>query len=268
MKINIYYFIFLPMFLYASWCDVCGRVLEKNHPTLTLPNGQTRNYDCLECKAKDIKKYGLKSDINISQIDTISHDRYWRNIKQKKLYNMGKNIYHDRCKKDIDLEFYLDISDLEKDLKSEFCQGLNDERVYLVATYLWDKFHHSLVDENKNSIKVSKDEKCPVCGMFVYKYPRWVAQIFLTDGSHLSFDGVKDMTKYIHSHKIPLDKILVTDYYTQKAIDGKKAYYVIGSDVYGPMGEEAIPFESKDEAKKFKRDHRGKEVLRLDEVRF
>ncbi len=262
------FLLFIPFILQASWCDVCGRVLQKNHPTLTLPNGQTRNYDCLECEAKDIKKYGFKKDINITKADIEKHDRYWMKIKRKKLYKIGHKIYHDRCAKDIDLDMYLDISDLEKDLKSEYCKNLSDERVYLVATYLWDKFHHSLVEENTNRIKVTKDEKCPVCGMLVYKYPRWAAQIFLPDGSHLSFDGVKDMTKYMDAHKIPIKKILVTDYYTQKAIDGRKAFYVIGSDTYGPMGHEAIPFEGEDEAKKFMTDHRGKKILKLNEVHF
>ena len=31
----------------------------------------------------------------------------------------------------------------------------------------------------------------------------------------------------------------------------QKAFYVIGSNVYGPMGEELIPFKNEDEAKKF-----------------
>ena len=31
-------------------------------------------------------------------------------------------------------------------------------------------------------LKPSKKDKCPVCGMFVFKYPDWVAQIHFTDG--------------------------------------------------------------------------------------
>jgi len=254
--------------LFASWCVTCGKPIEKKHFELKLPNGKVREYCSLACKAKDIKRYGLKSDINISKVDIKSYEKFLKNIKQKKLYHMGKAIYHDRCKKVEDLDLYLDISDLESDLQKNYCKNLNDTRVWYVALYLWDKFHHSLVDENKNTIKVSKNEKCPVCGMFVYKYPRWAAQIFFPNGSHLSFDGVKDMTKYLHMHKEPIKKILVTDYYTQKAIDGEKAFYVIGSDVYGPMGEEAIPFEKKEDAQNFLKDHRGKKILKLKEINF
>jgi nitrous oxide reductase accessory protein NosL len=190
-------------------------------------------------------------------------DNFWKVVKEKKLYKMGDKIYHDRCKKVEFLDLYVDIKDLEKDLKEEYCKDLSEKRIKIVAQFLWDNY----TIKPKTTIKVHQDEKCPVCGMFVYKYPRWVAQIWFKDGSHLSFDGVKDLTKYIHSQKkLNIDKILVTDYYKQYAIDGKKAFYVIGSDVYGPMGEEAIPFEEINDAKAFLKDHRGKKIVKFEEI--
>ena len=188
---------------------------------------------------------------------------FWQTVKIKKLYKMGKKIYHDKCKKVEVLDLYVDIKDLQKDLKEEYCKDLNEKRIEIISWFLWDNF----TLKPKKTIKVSHDEKCPVCGMFVYKYPRWAAQIWLKNGKHFSFDGVKDLTKYIHSHpKLDIDKIVVTDYYKQYAIDGKKAFYVIGSDVYGPMGEEAIPFEDEDDAKAFMRDHRGEKIVGFKEI--
>lgn len=64
-----------------------------------------------------------------------------------------------------------------------------------------------------------------------------------------------------------IKKILVTDYYSQKAIDGTKAYYVIRSDVYGPMGHEFIPFASKEDAKTFKKDHFGKKIIEFKDIK-
>jgi nitrous oxide reductase accessory protein NosL len=61
-------------------------------------------------------------------------------------------------------------------------------------------------------------------------------------------------------------KILVTDYYTSKGIDGFNAYYVIGSDIYGPMGHEPIPFEHEEDAITFKNEHRGVKVLPFKEL--
>jgi len=117
----------------------------------------------------------------------------------------------------------------------------------------------------------SEKERCPVCGMFVVKYPTWLAQVQMEDGTTLFFDGVKDlMALYFEPNKYGSDstvaEVYVTDYYSQKWIDGKKAFYVIGSDTYGPMGNEFIPFDSKAAAENFKKDHKGKEILSFDQI--
>jgi len=49
-------------------------------------------------------------------------------------------------------------------------------------------------------------------------------------------------------------------------IDGLKAFYVIGSDVYGPMGRELIPFGSRSDAEEFRKDHQGKAVLEFNGI--
>ncbi len=120
----------------------------------------------------------------------------------------------------------------------------------------------------------SKKDKCPVCGMFVYKYPEWVGYVAYSDGSYAYFDGAKDLFKYIFDLKRynpkkslkDINDIRVTDYYSLKMIDGKKAFYVVGSDVYGPMGKELIPFESKGAAEDFKKDHGGSGLHSYTEV--
>jgi copper chaperone NosL len=123
--------------------------------------------------------------------------------------------------------------------------------------------------------KPAPKDKCPVCGMFVAKYPDFLAEIVFKDGSRAFFDGAKDMFKYhldikkYDPGKTPTDiaAIYVTDYYSLEPIDGSEAYYVIGSDVYGPMGKELIPFGKEGEAKEFMDDHMGKAILRFREVR-
>ena len=44
------------------------------------------------------------------------------------------------------------------------------------------------------------------------------------------------------------------------------AYYVIGSDVLGPMGHDLIPHPDEYDMKEFSKDHFGKRILRFDEV--
>ena len=63
-----------------------------------------------------------------------------------------------------------------------------------------------------------------------------------------------------------LTKIMVKDYYTLNWIDGTNAFYVIGSDILGPMGNELIPFDSREAATEFKKDHTGKNILEFKEI--
>ncbi|MDX9895093.1 MAG: nitrous oxide reductase accessory protein NosL [Desulfofustis sp.] len=116
--------------------------------------------------------------------------------------------------------------------------------------------------------------KCPVCGMFVYRYPDWVASVTYTDGSTVFFDGVKDMFKYLFNLQKydpardvkQIVSVRVTEYYDTNPIEGRTAFYVIGSDVLGPMGHELIPLRTEAEALEFKKDHQGRGVLTYPQV--
>jgi copper chaperone NosL len=115
---------------------------------------------------------------------------------------------------------------------------------------------------------------CPVCGMVVSKYPAWIATVAYKDGHAHHFDGAKDMFKYLFDlpryakgHRAEdIARIGVTEYYGLKRIDARQAWYVIGSDVPGPMGHELVPLASKADAEEFLRDHRGRRILRFHEV--
>ncbi|NVK19629.1 MAG: nitrous oxide reductase accessory protein NosL [Methylocystaceae bacterium] len=115
---------------------------------------------------------------------------------------------------------------------------------------------------------------CPVCGMFVAKYPDWVASILFQDGHVDHFDGAKDFFKYIMDlkkyaqgrTKEDIVGMGVTDYYEVKLIDATKALYVVGSDVYGPMGHEFIPHPTQADADEFYKDHKGKRILTFENI--
>jgi copper chaperone NosL len=123
-------------------------------------------------------------------------------------------------------------------------------------------------------VKPTPKDKCPVCGMFVSKYPDWVAQVVFRDGTRFYFDGVKDLMKWYlnpssyHSAKTrpEIAVLFVTDYYSLEGVEGTRAFYVIGSDVFGPMGRELIPFAKESEAREFLKDHKGKKILRFQEI--
>ncbi len=123
-------------------------------------------------------------------------------------------------------------------------------------------------------VKPGAAEKCPVCGMFVAKYPDWTCEVLFKDGAHAVFDGPKDLFKYVTGLKeyapgrtfADIDRIYVNDYYAVTPIDGRAAFYVLGSDTTGPMGRELIPFAREADAQEFLRDHKGKKVLRFRDI--
>lgn len=214
-------------------------------------NGKVVSFD----EAIKSAKESLKSDNALTQ-----------SKKEKKIYAMGKKIHEKMCDKDIDETNYIEINELKADIKnSKLCKPMDEQKLQALALYLWEVKRFGDLDSIEGKIKVEKDEKCPICGMFVYKYPRWAAQIYYPD-THYSFDGVKDLMKYYFLYRDGISKILVTDYYSQKAIEARDSFFVIGSDVYGPMGDELIPFSKLEDAKTFSLDHKGKKILKFDEI--
>jgi copper chaperone NosL len=119
-----------------------------------------------------------------------------------------------------------------------------------------------------------KHDKCPVCGMFVYRYPDFVASVGYADGQTVFFDGAKDMFKYLFNRsRYAPDRaaedpvtIIVTEYYDMQPIDAHSAVFVAGSDVLGPMGQELIPFRSLKDAELFVEDHAGRLILPFVQV--
>ena len=116
--------------------------------------------------------------------------------------------------------------------------------------------------------------KCPACGMFTGMFASWNAKITFKDSSQAVFDGAKCMFKYYLEVKKydpsrsrdDITRISVKDYDSKEDIDARQAFYVIWSDVYGPMGHEPIPFMDEAGAERFLREHKGKEVLRFREI--
>lgn len=120
---------------------------------------------------------------------------------------------------------------------------------------------------------VSPGERCSVCGMLVAKYEPWITQIHAEGEKPVMFDGVKDMmayyfnpTAYSGKGEMSSAEIWVKDYYTLGWIDGRKAIYVVGSDVMGPMGEELIPFTTRKAAENFMKDHKATQLILFDEI--
>ncbi len=214
--------------------------------------------------------YNYKKALKIAKKDFVKDDKMI-NKNRIKMAQKGKKIYNAMCQ-EVTKEFNSIGEAKQYLIDNKSCKNLKPKMLQSVSIYLYNPI--LAVDKNK-IINVPDNAKCPVCGMFVSKYPKWVATIIVKDKHQHYFDGVKDMmkfyfnpTKFAHNHTTnDFENIKVTDYYTLNSMDAKKAFYVIGSNIYGPMGEELIPFKTKEKAQKFLNDHFGKKILKFNEIK-
>ena len=145
---------------------------------------------------------GRFADAKASAEKTMDRDVSMTDKKRKtKMYPMGEKILKTMCMQGIAPERYDTIAKMKADIKiNRLCKPLKEKQLQAVALYLWDvQRKNSPYKSPENSIIVSKADKCPVCGMFVYKYPLWAAELNLSkNGSSKSlyFDGVKDLMKF------------------------------------------------------------------------
>ena len=126
-----------------------------------------------------------------------------------------------------------------------------------------------ITPKEKETKTVKEEHRCANCGMYTHLHPNWEQKIISADKGTMWFDGARCMFKILlDSTSAPkqIEEIQVKDYYSLQYIDGMKAFYVIGSDVLGPMGNELIPFRTKSAAEEFLKDHKGEKIVLFDEV--
>ena len=112
----------------------------------------------------------------------------------------------------------------------------------------------------------TEKDSCTVCGMHPAKYPKHKCQIWAMDGSTLHFCSTQclvnfnaDPAKYIK--KPAKTKMAWVTLYSDGMYESAfGAYYVVGTQVQGPMGMEAIPFKLKKNADDYVTANGGKIV--------
>ncbi len=107
-------------------------------------------------------------------------------------------------------------------------------------------------------------DRCPICGMYPARYPQHKCQLTLANGKVVHFCATHCLFKYLGIYQeytdsaIKNNQIWVIDYATSQWVYAQNAYYLIGTDVKGPMGKEALPFINKRDAQEFQAKHGGK----------
>jgi nitrous oxide reductase accessory protein NosL len=126
------------------------------------------------------------------------------------------------------------------------------------------------------TIKYDKNTTCLVRNIAVYKNPKWIAQIEVRGGKKVYFSSPKSMFEFyfrpakwydvgVKSEK-DFRKIIVTDFNTLKAINAREAFYLYGSRVISPAGDDLIAFSTKESAEAFLKINGGSRVFTFDKV--
>jgi copper chaperone NosL len=126
------------------------------------------------------------------------------------------------------------------------------------------------------SMDYTKETSCLVRNLKVYKEPKWVSKVELTNGKEVYFSSPKAMFEFyflpgqwfdvgVKSEK-DFKQILVTDFSNMQIIKAKSSFFVYGSNVTSPGGDDLVPFASYKEAQKFAQEHNGKRILSFQEV--
>ncbi|WP_068639284.1 nitrous oxide reductase accessory protein NosL [Thauera butanivorans] len=121
---------------------------------------------------------------------------------------------------------------------------------------------------------VPADARCPVCGMYPARFPNWAAQIIFSDGSVHFFDSPVDLFAFLdeparfdaeHTAE-DAAALYVADHLSGGWLDARKAVFVIGSGVRGPMRGPDLPaFAEAAAAQAFIAEHGGR-ALAFDEI--
>ncbi len=122
----------------------------------------------------------------------------------------------------------------------------------------------------------TKETKCLVRHLKVYKDPKWVSKIEFKNGKKVFFSTPKSMFEFYHrpgkwfdvgvKSEKDFKDIIVTDYTNMKLINAKDAFYVYGSRATSPAGDDLVAIGSEKAAKEFASQYSGKRVFKFTEI--
>ena len=115
------------------------------------------------------------------------------------------------------------------------------------------------------------DARCTVCGMYPARYPEHRCQLSTGDGETQHFCSSQCLVSFLAFPKeymkksIQVKSVWVTVSHEQSYEYANGLYYLVGSQIMGPMGKEALPYRNKAMAEKAAKDHGG-QVIRFQEL--
>lgn len=127
--------------------------------------------------------------------------------------------------------------------------------------------------DKENKMQISSQDRCPVCGMKVIRYPKFSSAIRLTNQDTYYFCSNGCMLKawlhpeiFLKSTRQAFSLAVVRDYFSGRQVDAQDVFWIAGSDVIGPMGPAMVALQGNHSVDAFLNRHGGRKVFQLHEL--
>jgi len=122
-------------------------------------------------------------------------------------------------------------------------------------------------------MQISSQDRCPVCGMKVIRYPKFSSAIRLANQDTYYFCSNGCMLKawlhpeiFLKSTRQAFSLAVVRDYFSGRQVDAQDVFWIAGSDVIGPMGPAMVALQGNHSVDAFLKRHGGRKVFQLHEL--
>jgi nitrous oxide reductase accessory protein NosL len=107
--------------------------------------------------------------------------------------------------------------------------------------------------------------RCGLCGMRVTRGAAFSAGARTAANEEVLFDSVKCMFRWLGQHA-DATAPWVTEHLTRSERPARDVFYVLGTDLQGPMGHDLVPVDTAEHAEQLRQSHHGTRVVRFAEV--
>lgn len=108
------------------------------------------------------------------------------------------------------------------------------------------------------SVHAEEQKYCPLCSMNLKMFWKTSHWLTFSNGTRTGYCSIHCASKVYQKGPTEIDRWEVADYDTKKLIDGRKAHFLIGSDLPGTMTPVSkLAFSSLDVAKRYQKEHGG-----------
>lgn len=100
----------------------------------------------------------------------------------------------------------------------------------------------------------SRKPRCFGCGMVLDPNGAWNVSLVKKDGAKVEFDTPKCAFGAWRDGRVDATDLLAHGYYDHQLRSARDLVFGLGSDVFGPMGEDLVPIE-REQSARFGHDH-------------